>query len=102
MAGVGGGALLVLAFACHWLVRRSLRPLGEIEQTAQAIAGGDLSRRVPERDSRTEMGQLGAALNGMLAQIERAVGSGRRRRRRRGSRRRTPGARPTTPGTRRS
>ncbi|WP_431894907.1 sensor histidine kinase [Nonomuraea sp. bgisy101] len=73
VVGVGGGVLVVLGLACYWLVRRSLRPLGEIERTAAAIAGGDLSRRVPERHRRTEMGRLGRALNGMLAQIERAV-----------------------------
>jgi two-component system OmpR family sensor kinase len=40
--------------------------------TAGAIAEGDLTRRVPQADPRTEVGQLGVALNGMLAQIERA------------------------------
>ncbi|MEV7965559.1 HAMP domain-containing sensor histidine kinase [Sphaerisporangium sp. NPDC088356] len=72
VATVGGGVLVLLGFACHWLVRRSLRPLAEIERTAGAIAGGDLSRRVPLRHRRTEMGRLGRAINGMLAQIETA------------------------------
>ncbi|MET8141490.1 HAMP domain-containing sensor histidine kinase [Sphaerisporangium sp. NPDC005288] len=72
VASVGGGALLALGLACNWLVRRSLRPLGEIERTAGAIAGGDLSRRLPPRHRRTEMGRLGRAINGMLAQIEAA------------------------------
>ncbi|MCW2876101.1 MAG: hypothetical protein JWQ95_201, partial [Sphaerisporangium sp.] len=72
VATVGGGVLVLLGFACHWLVRRSLRPLGEIERTAGAIADGDLSRRVPLRHRRTEMGRLGRAINGMLAQIEAA------------------------------
>jgi two-component system OmpR family sensor kinase len=52
------------------IVRASLRPLTDIEQTAQAIAAGDLSRRVPEHDPATEVGRLGRALNVMLAQIE--------------------------------
>jgi two-component system OmpR family sensor kinase len=52
------------------LVRASLRPLVEIEQTARAIAAGDLTRRVPDRDPRTEVGRLGRALNTMLTQIE--------------------------------
>jgi two-component system OmpR family sensor kinase len=52
------------------LVRTSLRPLTEIEQTAEAIAVGDLSRRVPDRDPRTEVGRLGRSLNAMLSQIE--------------------------------
>ncbi|WP_245647294.1 sensor histidine kinase [Microtetraspora niveoalba] len=72
VAGVGFGVLVALGLACYWLVRRSLRPLGEIERTAQAIAGGDLSRRLPLRHRRTEIGRLGRAINGMLAQIESA------------------------------
>jgi len=52
------------------IVRASLRPLTDIEQTAAAIAAGDLSRRVPEHDPATEVGRLGRALNAMLAQIE--------------------------------
>src|SRR5207245_5567895 len=50
--------------------RRSLRPLTEIERTAEGIATGDLSRRVPDRDPRTEVGRLGRSLNAMLSQIE--------------------------------
>jgi two-component system OmpR family sensor kinase len=62
----------MLALVGVWLVRKSLRPLAEIERTAAAIAGGDLTQRVPELDPRTELGQLSAALNMMLAQIEAA------------------------------
>ena len=51
---------------------RSLRPLEEVETTAAAIAAGDLIRRVPERDPRTEVGRLSVALNAMLGQIEAA------------------------------
>ncbi|TQS25390.1 HAMP domain-containing protein [Microbispora sp. KK1-11] len=70
--GVGLAVLVALGIACYWLVRRSLRPLGEIERTAEAIAAGDLSRRVPLRHRRTEMGRLGRSINGMLTQIETA------------------------------
>ena len=55
-----------------WLVRLSLRPLVRIEQTAGAIAGGDLSRRIEEANERTEVGRLSSALNAMLGQIEQA------------------------------
>ncbi|MFC8600482.1 sensor histidine kinase [Isoptericola sp. NPDC057191] len=61
-----GGAISFL------LVHRSLRPLREIETTAAEIAAGDLSQRVPERPTSTEVGSLSASLNTMLAQIERA------------------------------
>jgi two-component system, OmpR family, sensor kinase len=57
------------------LVRASLRPLTDIERTAGAIAAGDLSKRVPERDPRTEVGRLGRSLNAMLSQIESAFRS---------------------------
>jgi two-component system OmpR family sensor kinase len=64
--------LLVVAGVGVAIVRASLRPLVEMEQTAEAIAAGDLTRRVPDRDPRTEVGRLAAALNSMLAQIEAA------------------------------
>jgi two-component system, OmpR family, sensor kinase len=71
---VGGLAALVLLGGLGYLVvRRSLRPLGQVETTAEQIAAGDLSLRVPtEPDPRTEVGRLSAALNTMLGQIETA------------------------------
>jgi two-component system OmpR family sensor kinase len=62
--------LLLLAAVGVATVRASLRPLVEIEQTAAAIAAGDLARRVPDRDPGTEAGRLGRAFNSMLTQIE--------------------------------
>ena len=49
----------------------------QIEQTAGAIAAGDLTRRVPDPEPdaeapQTELGRLSRALNAMLAQIEAA------------------------------
>jgi two-component system OmpR family sensor kinase len=64
--------VVVLAGAGYFVVRRSLRPLTEVETTAAAIAEGDLTRRVPAADPRTEVGRLSAALNTMLQQIEHA------------------------------
>ena len=74
-AGIGAAVLLVLGVAGFWVVHRSLRPLAEVEQTAADIAAGQLDRRIPQRDPRTEVGRLSLALNGMLAQIQRAVAS---------------------------
>lgn len=53
-------------------VRRSLRPLVEVEATAEAIAAGDLSRRVPPADPRTEVGSLSASFNAMVERFETA------------------------------
>lgn len=71
--GIGLAVLLLLGVVGYAVVRRSLRPLSEVERTAAAIAAGQLDRRVPERDPRTEVGRLSSALNGMLAQIQRAM-----------------------------
>jgi two-component system, OmpR family, sensor kinase len=62
LAGIGG---LIL-------VRIGLRPLTSIETTAEAIAGGDLARRIPSGRPQTEVGRLSASLNTMLSQIEKA------------------------------
>jgi two-component system OmpR family sensor kinase len=74
---VGGAVLILLATIGAAIVRSSLGPLNEIERTAAAIAGGDLTRRVPdpepgEEEPQTELGRLSRALNTMLAQIETA------------------------------
>jgi two-component system OmpR family sensor kinase len=72
-SGAGLIALVALGFVGSWVIRRSLRPLEEIESVAGDIAAGDLARRVPDPDERTEVGRLAGALNGMLVQIESAV-----------------------------
>ncbi len=67
------GTLGLAALVSWWLIRAGLRPVDRMIDTAAAIAGGDLSRRVPGADPRTELGQLGTALNEMLGQIERST-----------------------------
>jgi len=69
---VGVVVLTVLAGVGFLVVRSSLRPLVEVERTAEEIAAGHLERRVPARDPRTEVGRLSRALNSMLGQIESA------------------------------
>ncbi len=70
---VGLSVLMLVALLAYAILRTSLRPLREVEATAQAIAAGDLSRRVPDHPRRTEVGRLSAAVNMMLTQIESAV-----------------------------
>jgi two-component system OmpR family sensor kinase len=69
---VGLGVLTATGVLGAVAVRRAFRPLTEVEDVAQAIAGGDLSRRVPGGPPSTEVGRLSTALNAMLAQIEQA------------------------------
>jgi two-component system OmpR family sensor kinase len=69
----GSLTLAALAVAGWFAVNGGLRPLRRIEQTAAAIAGGDLSRRVPDLAAPgTEIGRLSASLNTMLGQLEQA------------------------------
>ena len=70
---VGGAALAAAALASWWVIRRGLRPVDRMVETAAAIAAGDLSRRVPDADPETELGRLGTALNEMLGQIEAGI-----------------------------
>ena len=72
LLGIGaaaGGALFV--------VRRQLAPLREVAATAHEVAAlplssgeVDLSARVHDPDERTEVGQVGAALNSLLTHVE--------------------------------
>jgi signal transduction histidine kinase len=72
-------ALLSLlgALVASWLVAgRSLRPLKRMAAIADAIGGtGDLSRRLPERRARDEVGMLSASFNAMFARLESAQAS---------------------------
>ena len=68
-----GVVALLGGIATWWAVRRELRPVDQMVDTAIAIAGGDLTQRVHDVDSSTELGRLGAALNEMLVQIEDAI-----------------------------
>lgn len=65
--------LVVLALIAYFVVRASLRPLRDVEQTAVAIAAGDLDRRVPNISTSTEVGQLSFALNKMLSRLQNSV-----------------------------
>jgi two-component system, OmpR family, sensor kinase len=66
------GMLLLLAAVAWVLVRVGLRPLERIGETADAIAAGDLSRRVDVATPKTEVGRLGLAFNAMLERLEEA------------------------------
>ncbi len=70
--------LVLTAVAGTWLVRRSLRPLRRVASTAHEVSqlqleSGQvaLAPRVPEADTdtRTEVGQVGTALNRMLDNV---------------------------------
>ena len=62
--------LLLMALAARTVVSVGLRPLQEAEKTADEIASGNLSARMPETSPNTEIGRLVNTFNTMLARIE--------------------------------
>lgn len=64
-----GGLVLALGTGASWLLSRSVtRPIRQTIATAEAIAGGDFSRRVSEA-SRGEAGRLARAFNHMTDEL---------------------------------
>jgi len=73
LAVEGAASLVVLAalaLVAFFVLHLGVRPLDEMAVTADAIAAGDLSRRIERAEPRTEAGRLGLALNTMLGEIE--------------------------------
>ena len=91
-AAAGALGIAVLAAVGLLLVRASLAPLNRIEETAEAIAAGDLSRRISHPSERTEVGRGRRPGRHARPDRGRLPGQGGRRHTR-GSRRHTPGLR---------
>ncbi len=76
---IGGGfgfLLLALSGLSIWLtIAQALRPLREVERTAQLVSSGDLSQRLMERPGNTEIARLNRSLNSMLDSLEDSVSS---------------------------
>jgi two-component system OmpR family sensor kinase len=62
--------LTLIAIAARIVIKIGMRPLEDVEATAEQIAAGDLSARMPVANPRTEVGRLVGSLNSMLARIE--------------------------------
>jgi len=69
---ITGLVLGLLGLVTWWVIRLGVRPVKQMTATATAIAGGDLSHRVPVGHEGTEADELGVALNTMLTRIEEA------------------------------
>ncbi|MBP2323088.1 two-component system OmpR family sensor kinase [Kibdelosporangium banguiense] len=80
MAAIALTGLLVAGVVGAFIVRRTLRPLNRVADTASRVAEmkldvGEvaLSERVPDTDSRTEVGKVGDALNRLLGHVSAAL-----------------------------
>jgi two-component system OmpR family sensor kinase len=70
-AGSAAAALLIF-LGVGLVMRQGLRPIEAMASQADRITAGDLTDRVEEAGG-SEVGRLGAALNGMLGRIEASV-----------------------------
>ncbi len=82
IALVSAAGLLVVALMAAWIVRLALRPLQRVTETAARVSHVPLDKgevslvdRVPAEDTdpRTEVGQVGSALNRMLDHVDLAL-----------------------------
>lgn len=67
---IGFILLLLISIASRTVIRIGLRPLEGAERTAEEIAAGNYSARMPDANPSTEVGRLVRSLNGMLTRIE--------------------------------
>jgi signal transduction histidine kinase len=73
------GAAILAAGPVALLMRRALRPLGQLADAAAEIERtGDPRRRLPEHQAADEVGRLGTTLNAMLASLEHSRDAERR------------------------
>lgn len=77
MAMTGLLVLVVMTGLGIWFSRRLVHPVQVMERTAQAIAAGDLSQRVPVT-SGDELGALAAAFNAMVEELRSLIEQQRR------------------------
>lgn len=75
--GTGFGLLLLVfsGMATWLLITGALRPLKNVERTANAVAQGDIHKRIFESNSKTEVARISRAMNTMLNSIEGALES---------------------------
>ena len=73
LLGAGTVALAIVAAIVWRTIRRGLRPIDNMIDAAERIAGGDLTARTTAPQPATEVGHLSSALNTMLDRIEQAM-----------------------------
>ena len=71
-AVVGIACVMIGALLSWLLIRRTMRPLGEVTDAARAITAGNLSRRATVQ-GRSEIAVLGEAFNQMVERVDRST-----------------------------
>ena len=75
LAGAGAVSLATAAVVGVLLARWVTRPLEELQQTAEAVGGGDLGARAPTDDGPPEVRGLARSMNATASRLEELVGA---------------------------
>jgi two-component system, OmpR family, sensor kinase len=68
-----GVAFLLSVVGAYLLARKALSPVSAVVTAAHRITEGDRSKRLPVANSKDEIGDLAATINGMLSQLEKTL-----------------------------
>ena len=66
-------AFLLSVVGAYLLARKALSPVSAVVSAAHRITEGDRSKRLPVANSKDEIGDLAATINGMLAHLEKTL-----------------------------
>ncbi len=72
LTAAGAGVLVLGLLGGWWMASRAIRPIAIISGTAEKIATGDLSQRIPAANSEDELGRLAGVLNSTFARLDAA------------------------------
>ncbi|MDF5821233.1 HAMP domain-containing sensor histidine kinase [Corynebacterium felinum] len=70
---IGIIVLVMVGLFGHVIIQKTLQPLRKVEETAKAIAGGDLDRRAPVLPENTEVGAMSRSMNVMMEQLQSVI-----------------------------
>ncbi|HET6661394.1 MAG TPA: ATP-binding protein [Rubrobacter sp.] len=68
-----GVAFLLSVVGAYLLARKALSPVSAVVTAAHRITEGDRSKRLPVANSKDEIGDLAATINGMLSHLEKTL-----------------------------
>jgi heavy metal sensor kinase len=69
----GGGLMLLASLGGNFIIRKALKPVKSVVQTAKDISADDLSLRIESRQRQDEIGELVDTFNDMISRLEKSV-----------------------------
>jgi heavy metal sensor kinase len=69
----GGGLMLLASLGGNFIIRKALKPVKSVVQTAKDITADDLSLRIEAGHRKDEIGELVNTFNDMISRLEKSV-----------------------------